>query len=154
VTSREVKRHGNNSGKRVAVLDCGMKLSILRDLLKRGCDVTVFPAKSTASEVLDSQPDGVVVSNGPGDPKMAGYAVDTITGLMEEKTPIFGICLGHQLLSLAVGADTYKLKLFEPARQGRQDREGEYHLPESRVCGHGGFAEGDRISGLSRQSQR
>ncbi len=110
VTSQEVRKYENRYGKRVAILDCGMKLSILRDLLKRGCDVTVFPAKSTASEILDSLPDGVVVSNGPGDPKMAGYAIDTITELMEEKMPIFGICLGHQLLSLAVGADTYKLK--------------------------------------------
>ncbi len=93
----------------VVVLDCGTKTNILRCLVDSGCRLTIVPASSTANDVLALQPDGIFVSNGPGDPAAVGYAVDTIRGLAGKK-PLFGICLGHQLLSLALGAKTYKLK--------------------------------------------
>ncbi len=108
VTSKEAKRYPNE-GKRIALIDCGVKLSILRNLLKRKCDVTVFPAHAKAEEILAAEPQGVVVSNGPGDPMRADYVIKTLKELMEE-TPVFGICLGHQLLALSAGAKTYKLK--------------------------------------------
>ncbi|MEE8168005.1 MAG: glutamine-hydrolyzing carbamoyl-phosphate synthase small subunit [Candidatus Hydrothermarchaeales archaeon] len=108
VTSKEIKRYAGE-GKKVALLDCGMKLSILRNLLQRGCDVTVFPAFATSKEILEAEPDGILVSNGPGDPVQAPYAIEVLKKLLEEK-PLFGICFGQQLLALAVGAKTYKLK--------------------------------------------
>ncbi|MFQ5814970.1 MAG: glutamine-hydrolyzing carbamoyl-phosphate synthase small subunit [Candidatus Hydrothermarchaeaceae archaeon] len=108
VTSKQPTRHPNK-GKKVALLDCGMKLSILRNLLDRGCDVTVFPAKTPPDEILDSRPEGILVSNGPGDPTQAPYVISTLRDLLSEK-PMFGICLGQQLLALAVGGKTYKLK--------------------------------------------
>ncbi len=93
----------------VVVLDCGTKTNILRCLVDSGCRLTVVPAMSSADDVLALRPDGIFVSNGPGDPAAVGYAADTIRGLVGKK-PLFGICLGHQLLSLALGARTYKLK--------------------------------------------
>ena len=93
----------------VVVFDYGIKRNILRCLVDSGCRLTVVPASTTASEVLSLKPDGIFLSNGPGDPAAVGYAVDTIKGLLG-KQPIFGICLGHQLLALALGAKTYKLK--------------------------------------------
>jgi carbamoyl-phosphate synthase small subunit len=93
----------------VVVLDCGTKTNILRCLVDAGCRLTVVPATSTVADVLSLRPDGIFVSNGPGDPAAVTYAVDTIRGLAGKK-PLFGICLGHQLLSLALGARTYKLK--------------------------------------------
>ena len=93
----------------VVALDFGMKWNIARHLFDMGCRVTVVPGKATAEEVLALKPDGVFLSNGPGDPEPLGYAHETIRGLLG-KRPIFGICLGHQLLSLACGAKTYKLK--------------------------------------------
>ncbi len=95
--------------KHVVVLDCGTKTNILRCLVDSGCRLTVVPAMSTADDVLALRPDGIFVSNGPGDPSAVGYAVETIRGLAGKK-PLFGICLGHQLLSLALGARTFKLK--------------------------------------------
>lgn len=94
---------------RVTALDYGMKWNIPRCLEQAGCDVTVLPATATAAEVLATNPDGVFLSNGPGDPAAVGYAIETVKGLLGKK-PIFGICLGHQLLGLALGAKTYKLK--------------------------------------------
>jgi carbamoyl-phosphate synthase small subunit len=94
---------------RVVAYDFGMKRSILRSLAAVGCEVTVVPAHWTAEQTLDMGPNGVFLSNGPGDPAACGYAVETIKGLLG-KTPVFGICLGHQLLALAVGLSTYKLK--------------------------------------------
>ncbi|MEE8453111.1 MAG: glutamine-hydrolyzing carbamoyl-phosphate synthase small subunit [Thermoguttaceae bacterium] len=93
----------------VVALDFGMKWNIARHLFDMGCRVTVVPGKATAEDVLALKPDGVFLSNGPGDPEPLEYAHETIRGLLG-KRPIFGICLGHQLLSLACGAKTYKLK--------------------------------------------
>jgi carbamoyl-phosphate synthase small subunit len=93
----------------VVALDYGMKWNIARHLFSIGCRVTVLPGVATAEEVLAQQPDGVFLSNGPGDPEPLDYAQQTIRDLLGKK-PIFGICLGHQLLALACGAKTYKLK--------------------------------------------
>ena len=95
--------------KRVVAIDYGMKWNILRCLTQIGCDVTVVPGTATAEEVLSHNPDGVFLSNGPGDPAAVGYAIDTVKSLLGKK-PIFGICLGHQLFGLAFGAKTFKLK--------------------------------------------
>ena len=94
---------------KVIAYDFGIKLNILRLLRSHGCDVHVVPAKTTARQVLARKPDGVFLSNGPGDPAPVSYAVENITKLLG-KVPIFGICLGHQLLSLALGGKSYKLK--------------------------------------------
>ena len=94
---------------RVAVLDCGVKYNILRLLEKNGCDVLVFPATSKASEILGLNPDGVLLSNGPGDPSALPYIVDTARDMIG-KVPVFGICLGHQIIGQAIGGYTEKLK--------------------------------------------
>lgn len=100
----------NGAGKRVALLDFGEKKNIIRSLQKRGCDVTVYPASSKAEEILMEHPDGIMLSNGPGDPKECKEAIKEIKKLYDADVPIFAICLGHQLMALAVGADTYKMK--------------------------------------------
>ncbi len=95
---------------KVVAVDYGAKRNILRCLASAGLDVTVVPATATAEDILRHQPDGVFLSNGPGDPAATGeYAVPAIQGVLEKKVPVFGICLGHQLLALALGAKTYKL---------------------------------------------
>lgn len=94
---------------RVVALDYGIKQNILRLLRSHGCEVLVMPGQSTAKEILQRKPDGVFLSNGPGDPGPIAYAVEAIRGLLG-KVPIFGICLGHQLLGLAVGGERFKLK--------------------------------------------
>ena len=95
---------------RVVAYDYGVKHNILRMLAERGCDVTVVPARTPVDEVLAMQPDGVFLSNGPGDPAPCDYAIAAIRTLVERKVPTYGICLGHQLLGLAVGARTHKMK--------------------------------------------
>jgi carbamoyl-phosphate synthase small subunit len=94
----------------VAAYDFGIKTNILRRLVAHGCQVRVFPATTPAAELLAWQPDGIFLSNGPGDPAAVGYAIDNVKALVEAGTPVFGICLGHQLLALGLGASTYKLK--------------------------------------------
>ncbi len=93
----------------VVALDYGMKWNIPRCLVQAGCRVTILPGTASAADVLAQKPDGIFLSNGPGDPAAVGYAIETVRGLLGKK-PIFGICLGHQLLGLAMGGKTYKLK--------------------------------------------
>ncbi len=104
----ETSRQGDNRPHVVAI-DYGMKWNIARHLHDQGCRVTVVPGTFSAAQVLELQPDGLFLSNGPGDPEPLEYAIGTIRGLLG-KVPVFGICLGHQLLSLACGAETFKLK--------------------------------------------
>ena len=94
----------------VVALDFGVKRNILRMLVDRGCKVTVVPAKTRASDILKLKPDGVMLTNGPGDPEPCDYAIRATRTLIEKQVPIFGICLGHQILSLAAGAKTLKMK--------------------------------------------
>ena len=95
---------------RVAAYDYGIKFNILRRLAAHGCKVRVFPAKTPAAELLAWKPDGIFLSNGPGDPAAVTYAIDNIKEIATRDVPTFGICLGHQLMGLALGAKTYKLK--------------------------------------------
>jgi carbamoyl-phosphate synthase small subunit len=94
---------------KVVAFDCGIKWNILRQLVRHGCDVTVVPASTGAADVLSRDPDGVFLSNGPGDPEGVPYLVAAVRELIG-KRPIFGICLGHQIVGLALGGRTYKLK--------------------------------------------
>lgn len=102
--SRNVKRRH-----RVVAIDCGAKRNIFRNLIDVGCELTVVPADATAEQILEYKPDGVFISNGPGDPDPVTYTQQSLRGLLG-KVPMFGICLGHQLLGLALGGRTYKLK--------------------------------------------
>jgi carbamoyl-phosphate synthase small subunit len=102
-SKRPTKRH------KVVALDFGVKWNLLRSLHALGCDIEVLPASATAEEILARKPDGVFLSNGPGDPAAAPYAAETVRSLVG-KVPMFGVCMGHQILSLAKGAKTYKLK--------------------------------------------
>ncbi|MBF0253194.1 MAG: glutamine-hydrolyzing carbamoyl-phosphate synthase small subunit [Candidatus Omnitrophica bacterium] len=109
VTCSKVYEYCGGKGFHVAVIDCGIKLNILRHLKNRGCKITVFPANSSSKDILAVNPDGIFLSNGPGDPEGAPYVHKTVSELLGKK-PIFGICLGHQMLGLALGGKTYKLK--------------------------------------------
>lgn len=93
----------------IVLIDVGVKMNIARSLARRGCNVTVVPAFETAENILARRPDGVMISNGPGDPKDSPYVIETMKTLLG-KLPILAVCLGHQIISLALGADTYKLK--------------------------------------------
>ncbi|RLB68279.1 MAG: carbamoyl phosphate synthase small subunit [Deltaproteobacteria bacterium] len=120
---------------KVVAYDFGIKRNILRNLVSKGCAVTVVPASTSAKEVLAMQPDGVFLSNGPGDPKPITYAQENIRQLLG-KVPLFGICLGHQLLSIALGGSTYKLKFGH--RGGNQPvKRGDGHNVEITSQNHG-----------------
>jgi carbamoyl-phosphate synthase small subunit len=95
---------------KIAAYDFGMKRNILRRLSAHGCDVRVYPAAASAADVLATRPDGVFLSNGPGDPAVLTYAIDNARALVASGVPVFGICLGHQVLGLAMGGSTFKLK--------------------------------------------
>lgn len=98
------------NGKKVALMDFGAKKNIAQSLNERGCEVTIYPAHTKAEEIIASNPDGIMLSNGPGDPKDCGPIIDEIKKLYDSNIPIFAICLGHQLMALATGADTHKMK--------------------------------------------
>lgn len=103
-------RNLNGKGLKIGLLDVGLKENIVRSLSMRGCDVTVYPAWTPAAEILADQPDGIMISNGPGDPKECTSIIAEVRKLYESNVPIFAICLGHQLMALATGSDTFKLK--------------------------------------------
>ncbi len=100
---------GKKPAHNIVAFDCGLKYNILRQLIRRGCAVTVVPCTATAPEIIDLKPDGILLSPGPGDPALLGYAIDTVRGLAGQK-PIMGICLGNQLIAHAFGGKTFKLK--------------------------------------------
>ncbi len=109
VTCKEISVQ-KGAGKKVALLDLGAKNNIAKSLNKRGCEVTIYPAHTTAEEILAAHPDGIMLSNGPGDPKECTAIIAEIRKLYDSNVPIFAICLGHQLMALATGADTHKMK--------------------------------------------
>jgi len=109
VSTKKIYQWSEKGRYKIAAIDFGIKKNILRLLESFDCSVTVFPAKTKAHEILSYDPDGVFLSNGPGDPAAVGYGIETIKKLLGVK-PIFGICLGHQLLALSLGAKTFKLK--------------------------------------------
>mgnify|MGYP002608489442 FL=1 len=96
--------------KKVAILDVGTKFNIARCLLKRGCEVTIFPARTNPEDILAVNPDGIMLTNGPGDPKECTEVIQNLKSLYQSDVPIFAICLGHQLMALATGCDTEKMK--------------------------------------------
>ncbi len=111
VTIKEPKIYKVDGAKKtVVMIDCGEKESIAKNIIERKINLTRVPANFSADKILEYEPDGIIVSNGPGDPKRAEYVIKTVRELMKEKIPIFGICLGHQILALSFGAETYKLK--------------------------------------------
>lgn len=110
VSTKETYTYGDPHAEyKVAVLDFGVKQNILHCLAERGCQLRVFPAKTKLEDILSWQPDGFFLSNGPGDPAAMDYAVQTVKAILELDKPLFGICLGHQLLALALGIPTYKM---------------------------------------------
>lgn len=111
VSVKEVKEYKSDSPKyRVALLDFGLKQNIVRELTKRGCDVWVFPYNSTLRDIKSINPDGIMLSNGPGDPADNVIVIENVKEIIKANIPIFGICLGHQILALANGFKTHKLK--------------------------------------------
>ncbi len=109
VSTKKVYKWSQTGKFKVAAIDYGIKHNILNILKDNNCEVTVFPAQTSAKEILDFNPDGIFLSNGPGDPSAVTYGIEMVKSLLGSK-PIFGICLGHQILSLALGAKTFKLK--------------------------------------------
>ena len=109
VSTKKVYKWSQTGQFKVAAIDYGIKHNILNILKDNNCEVTVFPAQTSAKEILDFNPDGIFLSNGPGDPSAVTYGIEMVKSLLGSK-PIFGICLGHQILSLALGAKTFKLK--------------------------------------------
>jgi carbamoyl-phosphate synthase small subunit len=110
VSTKTITTLNHDGNYSVALLDYGAKSNIANSLVNRGCKVTIYPCETSAEEILASNPDGIMLSNGPGDPKDCGIIIENVKKLYESDTPIFAICLGHQLLGLATGADTFKLK--------------------------------------------
>ena len=110
VTVKEPIRYDSGGNKLAVLIDCGVKYGILRNLLKRGFDVIRVPYDFSTEEILAHNPDGVIISNGPGDPKQCVKTIETVRELVDEDMPMMGICLGTQILALALGGDTYKLK--------------------------------------------
>lgn len=110
VSTKRTKRYDANGEKTVVLIDCGEKQSIVRSLLERRINVIQVPAKTPAKDILGHNANGIIISNGPGDPEKAGYVVETVRNLITEKIPVFGICLGIQVLGLAFDGNTYKLK--------------------------------------------
>lgn len=110
VTCRQTKTYGRGKSKKVAVLDCGVKHNLINSLLKRDVEVTVFPATAEVEQILSIRPNGILISNGPGNPMDYKKQIKTIQKLYESKVPMFGVALGHQLIALAKGAKTKKLK--------------------------------------------
>ena len=108
--SEEMQRELYSRHFRVALLDFGAKRNIARSLVRRGCRVTVYPAHTSAEEILNDRPDGIMLSNGPGNPKECTQIIEEVRKLYHSDVPIFAICLGHQLMALATGGDTYKMK--------------------------------------------
>ena len=108
--NEEMQRELHRRHFRVALLDFGAKRNIARSLVRRGCRVTVYPAHTSAEEILQDRPDGIMLSNGPGDPKECTQIIEEVRKLYDSDIPIFAICLGHQLMALATGGDTYKMK--------------------------------------------
>jgi carbamoyl-phosphate synthase small subunit len=109
VTSDRVQHYSKKGKYKVVVIDCGVKFNILRELVNHNCQIVVVPARTEAEQILKINPDGILLSNGPGDPEGVPYVVETVKKLIG-KLSIFGICLGHQMLGLALGGRTYKLK--------------------------------------------
>ena len=110
VTSKQIRVYGKGKSKKVALIDYGFKHNIVNSLLKRDCEVTVFPADTSAEKIISMKPDGIMLSNGPGDPEDCIYQIKNVKKLYSTDIPILGICLGHQLMGLATGAKTAKLK--------------------------------------------
>ena len=127
VTSREIKVYGKGKNIRIALMDYGFKHNIVNSLLKRGAEVTVFPANTPAEKVIALKPDGIMLSNGPGDPKDCTVQIENVKKLYNTNIPILGICLGHQLMGIANGAKTAKLKYGHrgpnhPVKDLKEDR--------------------------------
>ncbi len=110
VTSKEIRTYGKGKEKKVALMDYGFKHNIVNSLLKRGAEVTVFPADTPAEKVIEMKPDGIMLSNGPGNPEDCEFQIKNVKKLYNTDIPILGICLGHQLMGIANGAKTAKLK--------------------------------------------
>lgn len=110
VTVDKPVEYNTNGNKRIVLVDCGAKMNIVRNLVKRNVHTIRVPASFSADEIMSFSPHGVLISNGPGNPKKVDYVIETTRQLIEYKMSVFGLCLGHQILALAVGGNTYKLK--------------------------------------------
>ncbi len=141
-TTKEIS-HLENDGYKIVLMDFGAKRNIARSLHNLGCDVTVVPADTPADKILAMNPDGIMLSNGPGDPSAVPFAIETVRNLLG-KVPIFGICLGHQILGLAFGCKTYKLKFgHRGANHPVKDlASGKVHITSQN---HGYTVDGDSI---------
>lgn len=130
VTSKDIKVYGRGKSKKVALMDYGFKHNIVNSLLKRDCEVTVFPADTPAEKVIGMKPDGIMLSNGPGDPEDCIFQIKNVKKLYSTDIPILGICLGHQLMGLATGAKTAKLKYGHrgPNHPVKDLKEGRVHI--------------------------